>query len=777
MAHQSFYLALLIIFTLDFSAGQWCPALGGLKNTGPKNVRLENDTASEFPCTEAKWNKEELRNTIDDIFKNKPRKFLRFRAPQQVTGENRMQHITWIWVAKKYNYMLYYPHNFQMLALSSTYFISRNTKEDGININCTGCEEGVACGVGFFELKEVIENVTQLHNLEWDYLCVEADNGVEDIISSQLPKQFPKMFNTRNCALPDILYQSRFLKLFFSHCSFLSLACRNVSNHFCYTRDNHSCDIHLLHHYPKIIYLSVLLWLFIPLLVIYLPSSRPVYSIPHIPGMFPTHKTPVYLGRFIKKCLCYNTTVADRNRPTRIQWRRALGFFLLSTLLLHFLLLPAYQPFSIIAFGLLLTPIQWRRALGFCLLSTLSFRFLLLPAYQPFSFIVFGLFLITALWPQHLSVYINPDVPHCFPLFRQPYPEGLVRLRGSGDHSKEYQRLAYIMLERMYLPFDYKFWCYVCENSFERFHIEQQTLEIVITVVVGVVKLCLSVIIVLTYFIVPFPYFSKELFWAISSGTYATCQNIWTSQKMVLFKLFEIFLSFIHGSILSILLLYLILTLFSLCFLLTEVTIFTYLGASIGADIVNHYIVLLVAFASTVYAIVHSIHKQYLSILKDTAQIMENDSEIEYIHSLIKNHVKTSVLQKTANGKDVYLIDSGPSHYRKGLYQYRYSVNHLNTRFYFSIVESVRPIRRQVFLAIVKVLLMLFFIMLTMWTKNVYKNEGIVSDVFSVAQNMAILFIPAVLEWFSGQRNTNKAQQKIDIMHAIVDYAQKELTS
>ena len=607
MAHFSFSLPLLVL--LIALALELCSASQTSPAPASSNAKV-CEPAIEFPCTEAKWNKEKLRRTIDDILKTKPRKFMRFRAPvinyehpqlnQPTTGENVSGRITWIWVAGKFSYLLRYPQNFQTLALGTTDVISKNTKVDEIQINCTGCGEGVACGVGFFELKEVIESVTDKHGVEWDHLCVEADNGVLDIVSPYPPERDLTVFTTRNFALPDILYQSRFLKLFFSRCSFLSLSCRNVTNYFCYSRGGDgSCKVQeLLRHYPKIIYLSVLLWLFFPLLVIYLPSSKPVYSVTHIPDMFPTHKVPVYLGRYVKNCLCYHTTVDDWNGAIFIRLRRALGFFIL---------------------------------------SALSFRFLFLPAYQPFSFIVFALFLTAIISPQHLSVYIRPEVPVYFPLFMEPYPAGMVRLRGSRQNSIEYQRLAYIMLERMYLPFDRKFWGHVCENSFKGFHMcfNQQAPMFfpiwlcggIINILVGIITVSLSVLIVLTYFIVPLPYFAKEFFRAISSRLCHKLQRIWFQDKLFILKLFKSILHFIHGSILSIFLLYLILTLFSLCFLLTEVTIFTYLGASIAADIVFHYIVLLVAFVSTVYAIVHSIHKQYSSILKDVVQIMENDSE------------------------------------------------------------------------------------------------------------------------------------------------------
>ncbi|CAI8041049.1 hypothetical protein GBAR_LOCUS22812 [Geodia barretti] len=519
------FLLLFAALTLDLrTAGSSCPAHSEDGGRGGINVRPDGEPASEFPCTEATWNREELREEIRYILKTKEKKFIRFRAPvnnyahprldfatNNARKRNGTELITWIWVAGKFGYLLYYPQNFQTLSLGTTDVVAENMEEDEIRVNCNGCGEGVACGVGFYELMEVIESEAKSHGVEWDHLCVEADNGVLDIVRPYPLEQDLAMLNTRNFALPDILYQSRFLKFFFSRCSLLSLACKNVTNYFCYRSDG-SCSIkELLSHYPKIIYLSVLLWMFIPLLVIYLPSSKPVHSVTHIPDMFPTHKVPVYLGRYIKNCLCYHTTVAHDNGPMLIRLRRALGFFLL---------------------------------------SALSFRFLFLPAYQPFSFIVFALFLTAVSWPQHLSVYIRPEVPVYFPLFMEPYPDGMVRLRGSRQNSIEYQRLAYVMLERMYLPFDRKFWGHVCKNSFKGFHMcfNQQApvffpiwlCGVIINILVGIITVSLSVLIVLTYFIVPLPYFAKELFLAVKSGVYQHSHLVWTSQNSpTILKLFQ----------------------------------------------------------------------------------------------------------------------------------------------------------------------------------------------------------------------------------------------
>ena len=753
-------LKIFLLFTLQnlvfCRAHLSCPSPAHVTNAR----EATGDPASEFSCVECDWNVGDVRADIKDIFTDEQKKFIRFRAPvinytnRQLGLERWSGRVTWVWVAGRFHYLLHYPLNYQTLSLGTTDLVAENTEEEEIQINSTGCGTNTSCGVGFFELREVMEIEARAQGVEWEYLCVEADNAVLDIVSDYPPNQELSMLNSRNFALPDILYQWRFLKLYFSNCSPFSLACMNVTNYFCYRRHDNgrSCVVkELLSHYPKIIYLSLIFWLFLPILVFYLPSSTPVYSVRQIQGMFPTHKLPVYLGRCIQRCLCYHATLADRNGAIFIRLRRALGFILL---------------------------------------SFLSFRFLILPAYQPFSWVVFCLFFTAVLYPNHLSVYITPEFPNSFPLFDEPYPDGMLRLRGSRTNSIEYQRLAHIMLERIYLPFDWRFWVYIGKNSFKqlrlRFVQRSHTYsplwmcEIVVSAIVGIITLFLSVIVVSTYFIVPLPYFAKELFLAIHSGVYQHCHALWSSQTTpIVLKPFGIFLSFFHGSTQCVLLLYLILTLFSVSFLLTEVTIFTYLGASIAANTVFHYFVLIVAFGSTVYAIVHSIHKQYYSIVKNAEVLFENDSEIDYLKMLIRRRGMKVSLHKTVRD-GVHLLGNSPTRYDEILYVKQDLVGYVNTELYFSVVENTQPIRRQVVLVIVKISLMLFFVILSMWTKNVYKNESIVSDIFNVAGQMAIPFIPAVLQFLSSQGQFGQkaeAQHKIDIVHAVVLYVQKKSDS
>ena len=734
-----------------------CSDLPG-NDTGARirSVRGAGEVESEFQCSPIKWNREGMREKVKFMLKDEERKFIRFRAPVNNYTNPRLGPeplsgiITWVWVASKFHYMLYYPHNFLTISLATPDNIIASMDNDDIFINCSNCETE-SCGFGYFELKELIQSVSQSLGQEWEYLCLEADYGVSDLLWDYSDDQELQMLNTLNFALPDIWYQSRFLFRYYTNCSFLAYTCENTSNYFCYDLNGNCVMKEVLSHYNIIVFLSIVFWLYFPILVFYLPSSRQCYSLKHIDNMFPVSKSPVYFGRWIQNILCYHISSNDSRTPCLVRTRRGVGLVLL---------------------------------------AALSFRFLLLPQYQLFSWTVFFLFAFAALSPEYISVYIQPEVPKSFPLFSTPYPDGIVKWSGSRKNSIEYQKLSYIMVERIYVTTDPIFWTYLVQNSFYHFNLYYNqplnllpvwVCKVLFSGIVGFVTLLIAVVIVFVYFILPLPYFTKTLYLGITTGLYKHCSAIWNSRNIPLvIKLCESVLRFLHASVLCILLLYLLLTLFSLCFLLTEVTIFTYMGATIAADKVLHYFLLMVAFGTAVYTMIHAIHKLYSGILKDIVFLLENDSEFACINNAVARrsrrvHFKITLHRSALDG--VQLLGITPIKFREQLYLREEFVSYISSKMYFFVVEKLQPIRRQVLLLFVKLFLMIFFVSLSLWVKNVYKKENQVSDIFTMAGNMAVYFIPTALQWLSSQGQfgrRNDAQQKIEIVTAITDYMQMQ---
>ena len=118
-----------------------------------------------------------------------------------------------------------------------------------------------------------MENVTASVDMDWDYLCLKADYGVGDIVSGYPNKQSLTMLNSHNFALPDIFYRWRFVVYLITDCPTLSTSCTELKPHNYYCFDKHgSCVVKEVK--SKYFILAAVMWLFSPLLVYYLPSSR-----------------------------------------------------------------------------------------------------------------------------------------------------------------------------------------------------------------------------------------------------------------------------------------------------------------------------------------------------------------------------------------------------------------------------------------------------------------------------------------------------------------------
>ena len=72
---------------------------------------------------------------------------------------------------------------------------------------------------------------------------------------------------------------------------------------------------------------------------------------------------------------------------------------------------------------------------------------------------------------------------------------------------------------------------------------------------------------------------------------------------------------------------------------------------------------------------------------------------------------------------------------------------------------------------------MVFFIMVAMWVKNVYKSESKVSDIFSLAGDVGVYFIPSALQFLSYRSHLGRkaeTQQKIEVADEIVTFIEQQ---
>ena len=126
--------------------------IAGTSRYHPLNVNEAGNPRREFVCPSVLSNWEYMREKLVYIGMLKGEKrFIRFRAPVRRYSnpylglENWDGYLTWVWVAEKFHYMLYYPHNFETLSLATTDIVCAKLEERYILLNCSHCSSNVSC--------------------------------------------------------------------------------------------------------------------------------------------------------------------------------------------------------------------------------------------------------------------------------------------------------------------------------------------------------------------------------------------------------------------------------------------------------------------------------------------------------------------------------------------------------------------------------------------------------------------------------------------------------
>ena len=725
-------IILLLFVSLFFSFSQSaCPQLEGIATKWPKTLPI-NQTED---CLILWDGLEHFEKKIRDRLTKREKVFVRFRVP--VDGNNVM---TIIWVSESHQPMLHYPHNFETLSLATMNIITESLVEKNIVWKCpTHC---ITCGLGKQQLETVLRNITESLDVHWKYLCIHADYGMSHILDDY-PKHWSiDMFNTYNFALPDMLYYWYFLKmLFITQRPPLGFASNkeDFPNYYCYNNKN-ECVIKELHiHYWVVVYLAFILWLYCPLMVYYLPSSKPSNTVVPSKDMFPSYKSPIHFTRCFQYMLCY---YSSKNQDSCVGWK-----------------------------------IRLRRLLFLLFLAVFSFRLLLLSEYCIISWIAFVSFVIAAVVPTHMSVYVEPDIPKSFPLFSStPYPNGVVKLNEAKNNKVEYQLLAYNMKERIFIALDKQFWIYLFRNSFKQFHNAYKGytsqsvvgilfcfMKLFVLFLAGIALLLLSVSITVLYFIIPMPYFFKELCYAIFRGETKYAQA--SPLKMVA--------GIAHGIVILCLLVYVATSLFVACYLITDISMYTYMGSSLTPTMALEYVALLGSCGTTIYSLVKSLHENYDAILDNIVNILTDEKTFEALKQKLEQKQNMKLLLVKDETYGVYVRKVGETLPYERILSDDSFTSYVSKDLYFAVVEHQLPIRRQVFFIFLKTLLTITYVLLAMMVKNVYHLENKVTDIFALASEIAIYFLPAFLQSLAYSNTFGRKSdiiQKKETLESMIEY-------
>ena len=132
-------------------------------------------------------NRAEMIEKVRNRMKHRHKLFLRFNAPVFFLDSNwtwkqsPTEFDTWVWVPVTHEYMLHFPHNFNVLSLGTMGIITNNFWRPGgegkILGYCNKCfldserETKPRCTLSWKDLSEFMADVTAEEKTEWNYVC------------------------------------------------------------------------------------------------------------------------------------------------------------------------------------------------------------------------------------------------------------------------------------------------------------------------------------------------------------------------------------------------------------------------------------------------------------------------------------------------------------------------------------------------------------------------------------------------------------------------------
>ena len=708
-------------------------------------------SASHQPCQFIWDNRAGMTKGIRNRLKHRPHKhFLRFKVPvyylhtEGKWKQARDQFETWVSVADTHEYMLHFPHNLNVLSLGTMGIIIDDFGgPDGrwdISGNCTNACAKLKkprCSLSRKDIQEFVANVTVKDKQDWNYICFQLDYDVNDVIRNP------------NSAIPDLFYYWRFLRQLFTKRPYFGKGItRDDFVHYnCFDKEGQLHKKELSKHYFVIVIIALILWLYSPLLIHYFPSSQPPainYPAGLNPKDFcPTFRSPVYFGGFLRCILCFHME-EKKAIKSRIRRFLFLSFFVM-----------------------------------------ISFR-LWYTSYRNY-FVMFSVtFLVAVLVPEFFSVYLKDALPtHFLGLWK--YPEGVFR---ENAQKKEYQFLAHCMLERIYLISDHRFWGMLVEESLKvppgpygktlaevfKYH---TFIEIVVSVILCAVTFASAIAATVFYYLAPAFYFYKVLFLAIYTETIDNVQQAWHKQWE--WRRFNIFLSamyFFHGVILAAFLVYLIVAVMFYCYLLAEVTMFTYIGAVLVPTMAFIYVALVGSVSIVLYKIAKDLRENYDRVRDQVVKILGNKKHLIRLNSDC-TAINPEAFERMVNTNGALLtikLKIGRQPPKVILYRDHFATYLSRTLLDFCI-EACDPLRKQMMFIFVEVFLMIFYVLIAMWIKNVFHKEEEVSTIFIIAETIGMSFVPSLLQFLAHKSHFEKKDDVLlsqRVHDAIVTYVAKQ---
>ena len=410
-----------------------------------------------------------------------------------------------------------------------------------------------------------------------------------------------------------------------------------------------------------------------------------------------------------------------------------------------------------------------------------SFCFWYTPYWSMLVFLM-PVFLIGVSIPAFWSVFLDNEHPTHF-LDQWKYPNGVFR---KNINKKEYQFLAHCMQERFYLLVDRRFLTMLVSESFKSplftstwadphrvGSLDPQ--QFILSVCTCGLTLAYIVILVVVYHFVPAFYLYKQLFLAVFNATRRTRLVYWfdLSSYRVLNVLSTIACLVFGLIVVSYLM---VITMFC-CYLMAEITLFTYVGAVMEPSMAFRYVALAGAISVVLYKISQNLREKYDELRDEVVEILQKPN---LLTNLCQDYGldQPAVLQQEEgpNGNIKIHLNTETEPSKVVLYKNSFAT-FLSRPLLDHCIEECSPLRRQLMFIAVQLFVMTFYLLIAMWIKNVFHKEKEVSSIFTIAQTMAMYFIPGLFQFLAHKSGFGKKDNvflKQNVYEAVVIYLKRQ---
>jgi hypothetical protein len=210
------------------------------------------------------------------------------------------------------------------------------------------------------------------------------------------------------------------------------------------------------------------------------------------------------------------------------------------------------------------------------------------------------------------------------------------------------------------------------------------------------------------------------------------------------------------------------------CYLFAEVIMFTYIGVILLPSMAFKYVALIAAVVLFFYKTANDMRENYDRLRDQVLEVLQKPASLELEKAFLKT-AQPNTIKRVSEPDGSFQIVIEKNSTSKKVLHHEDNITYLSRDLFDACIESCDPVRRQVCYIVVIAVLMLFYILIAMWVKNVFHKEKEVSSIFIIAQTTATYFIPNLLQFLAHRSHfiKNDALVKQSVRKAIVEYANR----